>query len=151
MFVPQLTNYQEPINDCLCVFTGALEAVLSLQTHADNFYYGSHDGPIRSFNLKTGKRTQVLRGHTSWVNMIRRSCPNPSDPNSLILYSCSRDGDIKSWNVEDASCIRTFQGHMCPVSCLDVTADNKILASGAHDGNVILWNTSVSAIKTAIH
>jgi WD40 repeat protein len=148
----QLREQQSLFNDCVCVFTGALEAVLSLQTHQDVFYYGSHDGPVRSFNLKNGRRTQVLRGHTSWVNDIIMGDNN-------LLYSCSRDGDVRCWDLDnDGECVKLLSSPQIPskndanapripINCIGIHNQGQILASGGSDGNVLLWNINTESIQ----
>lgn len=48
----QQTTARQPLKDCLCVFAGAIEAVQSLCVVQNLFYYGSHDGNIRSFDTE---------------------------------------------------------------------------------------------------
>jgi WD40 repeat protein len=147
----QLREQQSQFNDCVCVFTGALEAVLSLQTHQDVFYYGSHDGPVRSFNLKNGRRTQVLRGHTSWVNDILIG-------DNRLLYSCSRDGDVRCWDLEkEGECVKILSSPQVsktvekspriPINCMGLHNNGSILATGGSDGNVLLWNVNSETIE----
>jgi len=144
----------DDINDCLCVFKGALDAVLSLQILQDLFYYGSHDGAIRSFNLKNGRRIQVLKGHTSWVNEL--TSPVVNEPHHLpdskpfnTLYSCSRDGTIKIWDIQNAECLVTLSGHEGPVNSIDVVYEKGLLASGSHDGTTILWDLKTNTVLRA--
>lgn len=124
----------------MCVFTGALEAVISLYTTGDVFFYGSYDGAIRSFNLKNGKRAQVLRGHSDWVNHIY---PSQKDPK--VIYSCSRDKTIREWNIESGQLMHIFEGHLGPVNFLDIQ-DNKMV-SASHDGSVLIWNLDTKEIE----
>lgn len=65
-------------------------------------FSGSKDKTIRTWNLKTGKCTQILTGHT---NIVYSLCYIEEEN---ILASASRDHTIKIWNAEGGKCIQTL-------------------------------------------
>lgn len=82
---------------------------------------------------------------------MRYELPRVSEGYSM--YSCSRDGDIRYWDLSTGSCVQVFQGHECPVYCIDLLVRDEqqvILASGAADGNVALWDPSSAEVKRVI-
>ncbi|MXZ00177.1 hypothetical protein F4Y93_05835 [Candidatus Poribacteria bacterium] len=47
---------------------------------------------------------------------------------------------IRLWDVETAENIHTFRGHTTDVQSLDFSPDGTLLASGADDGTILLWD-----------
>lgn len=60
--------------------------------------------------------------------------------NGPKLITGSRDHEIRIHNAKDLKLERTLSGHSDWVQALAVSPDGKTLASGGHDGEVILWN-----------
>ncbi|MGV3756002.1 MAG: c-type cytochrome domain-containing protein [Verrucomicrobiota bacterium] len=56
------------------------------------------------------------------------------------LITGDRNREIRVYNAQPFKWNRTFSGHNDWVQALALSADGKILASGGHDGEVILWN-----------
>ncbi|KAL9646855.1 hypothetical protein ABK040_013715 [Willaertia magna] len=158
-----------------------LEPIISLQTSTEELFYGSYDGPIRCFSSATGKRTQTLRGHNSWItdlelikkskvfdvlekdidNLLKEEEANTKlDGNQelesrkeLILFSSSKDGDIKCWELTRGKAIKSFSNpENKPVTCMKVCTlpqSNKkpFCAGGSTDGSVTLWDLETNDIK----
>lgn len=136
--------------DCICVITGALRSVITMQTLEEEFFYGSYDGAIRSFDLKSGKRTQVYRGHRAQVSQLI------VDKSTKTMYSVSHDGDIRYWHIgEDAQCTRVVRnppmtnepttteyanGHN-PIHCIAQCKTRGILVTDRIDGTLLVWRT----------
>jgi WD40 repeat protein len=150
-----MMDTQSSFKDCICVITGALKSVLTLATFGSEFFYGSYDGAVRSFDLKSGKRTQVYRGHNSIITHI------VINTQSQILYSASHDGDIRFWQLgEDGGCIRTVTSPPMtdepkskvndnPINCLAISESRGILASDRLDGTVLIWSIETGDILKA--
>lgn len=47
---------------------------------------------------------------------------------------------IQLWSVETGENITTFRGHPTDVQALAFSPDNTLLASGSHDGTILLWD-----------
>ncbi|KAG1805641.1 uncharacterized protein BJ212DRAFT_1486201 [Suillus subaureus] len=97
---------------------------------------GSTDKTARQWDLKAGKEIEEER-HVY--------------ENKVCVVAVSRDGrwvvtgggdhdcaELKAWEVE-TGIVKTFQGHSREISCIDISADSKLLASGAGDVARI-WN-----------
>ncbi|KAJ1979315.1 hypothetical protein H4R34_002869, partial [Dimargaris verticillata] len=80
-----------------------------------------------------------LSGHKDVVLAVR------VDPTRGFVYSGSRDGTAKVWNLHTHRCIKTLQGHSMAVSCLDVDASEGTMATGSWDGTVRVWALQESA------
>ena len=62
--------------------------------------------------------------------------------------SCSQDTSIKFWNINDAQCIKTLNGHTDHVYCL-LLLENGHVASGSKDEKIKIWNMPTGVcIKT---
>ena len=47
---------------------------------------------------------------------------------------------IRLWDVATGEEITTFWGHPTDVQSLAFSPDNTLLASGSHDGTILLWD-----------
>lgn len=73
---------------------------------------GASDGAIRVALGRAGNRSRVLRGHGARVAALTW-CDASLDPSSHAggcLLSASGDGRVKLWDVEAATCARTWHG-----------------------------------------
>ena len=143
--------------DCICVITGALKSVITLQTKGSEFFYGSYDGAVRSFDLKSGKRTHVFRGHNSVVSQV------VMDNNNGTMYSASHDGDIRVWKLgarEPDECLRVLttppmteepksKVNDNPINCLAISTERNILVTDRLDGTLLLWSTQTGELLKA--
>jgi len=78
------------------------------------------------------------------------------DKENLILCSGSAnlDGRILIWKVlDDESHIVALKGHVGNITAISSIEDGSTIASSAHDGNIILWDTKSGEeiYKTVAH
>ena len=85
-----------------------------------------------------------------------RTIPQPENSQRTYALAFSPDGKyfvsgtwwrrgmekmaIRLWKVETAENIHTFWGHTTDVQSLDFSPDGTLLASGADDGTILLWD-----------
>ncbi len=93
---------------------------------------GSDDETARLWDVATGKQMESFKG-SIWVESVAFS----SDGRTLAVGSWSR---IDLWNVFLLTHIATIKGHRQVVNSVMFSPNGQILASGALDGVVYLWD-----------
>lgn len=78
----------------------------------------------------------VCRGHKRGVWNVRFG------RTERVLATGSGDKTVKLWNLDDFSCVKTFEGHTNSVLRLDFINDGTQIVSAASDGLVKLWNVA---------
>lgn len=79
--------------------------------------------------------TGQLRGHKAWVEHCSFSS------NLARLASCSGDGTVRVWDVEQQNCLATLSGHTAEVwSCHWHPKQVNLLCSSSSDHSVIVWD-----------
>lgn len=89
------------------------------------------------WDTKRGERIAMWHatGHTSPVTAISRS---PVDPNLFAVGY--QDGSIRLWSGKSHDPLSIFEGHRRAISILAWDRDGGRLASGAVDGEVVIWD-----------
>ncbi|KAL9648972.1 hypothetical protein ABK040_008352 [Willaertia magna] len=98
---------------------------------------GSWDNKVYIYSIEYGKVLSVLQSHEDAISKV---CFKEN-----TLYSASWDSTVKLWKCNSGSDFNdtpflTLQDHDSPVHSLSVDSTNTIVASGAEDGNVILYD-----------
>lgn len=57
-----------------------------------------------------------------------------------LLYSVSKDGNMRCWRPEDLGCIAVYKGHRYPIWCVDESPAGMYLATGSKDLTARLWS-----------
>ncbi|HCI79662.1 MAG TPA: hypothetical protein DHW02_08225, partial [Ktedonobacter sp.] len=97
---------------------------------------GSEDQTIRLWNVHSGHNIETLQGSVSWVGAVA------FHPINNILASGGGDNAVYLWDLETRRIVATLRGHTGPVSSISfITSDGSRLASGSHDGTIIIWDT----------
>ena len=101
-----------------------------------------------------GPCLRVLKGHEEAVTSLAAFAGPDGSVVAPIIFSGSKDCEIKVWALQDGECIQTLSGHRDAVlglavlaasasasvlvtGCVDGTAG--VLASGCEDGTVKAW------------
>jgi WD40 repeat protein len=109
---------------------------------------GSEDD-IEIWNVSTGIRVKVLKGHTQQQQMWQLfalgiySIIQLSDG---TLVSASVDNTIRLWNIKTGECTKVHRGHTGDVDCV-IQLVNGTIASGSIDKTIRIWNRE-QEIKT---
>ncbi|MFC1596843.1 protein kinase [Planctomycetota bacterium] len=114
---------------------GHMSDILSLAFSPDGqqLVSSSWDGTVNLWNLgNRGAGPQTLRGHSMWVSTIRFS------QDGRTLFSASGDHRVKIWDVD--TCQERFTLDVTvPATCVAVSRDGSLLASGTSAGTIRLW------------
>ena len=121
------------------VYTDHQAGILSLDVNENGIVAtGSKDGTVIVRSVY-GARTQLLRGHTDWVNVVRWS-------DDGRLASGSWDDTIILWDLEKSEPERVLRGHRGAIYALD-WGPGGLLASGVR--SIYIWDTDgAPAMKT---
>ena len=79
--------------------------------------------------------------HSSFITSLKYS------PTKQYIATTSADCTIKLWQASNNLLIRTFYGHTEIVNCIDFSVDGSLLASGANDSTVIIWDVVTGGKK----
>ncbi|KAF6832974.1 WD domain-containing protein [Colletotrichum musicola] len=117
--------------ECVNTLRGHSEGVISVDFDGKLLASGSIDKSIKIFNFDS-KETFCLRGHEDWVNHVRL------DPGSQTLFSASDDCTVRLWDLQNRTCIKTFEGHMGQVQQIllmpeDFEPDEEMMAGDTND------------------
>jgi WD40 repeat protein/tRNA A-37 threonylcarbamoyl transferase component Bud32 len=98
---------------------------------------------IQLWDTTTGELRTTLKGHQPPVGAVL-FLPNGA------LASCATDRTVRLWLLAPTNENRSVESillgaHRAPVLCLAAALDGKLLASGANDGTIELWNVAQSS------
>lgn len=103
---------------------------------------GSHDKTARQWDLNAGKEIEEVRRVYKKVVCVVAVSSN----GQWIVTGGGDDNcaELKAWEVE-TGIVKTFHGHSKEISCIDISADSKLLASGAGD-TARIWDIDTSKL-----
>ncbi|KAG2069004.1 WD40 repeat-like protein [Suillus decipiens] len=105
---------------------------------------GSWDKTTRRWDLKAGKEIKGAQGICEGkVYAVAVSM----DGRWVVTGGGDYDhGELKVCEAE-TGIIKTFVGHSKKISCIDISADSMLLASGSRDGTARIWNLETGDLK----
>ena len=126
-------------------FEGHDEPVTSLAFNTDGsrLVSGSADSTVRMWDTSTNESPQEFTRHTDWVNSVAL--------HETTLASAGFDSAIFLWDTSDKKLLYMLTGHADSVESIAFSSDGNILASGGHDGKVLLWELTPSQIGADIN
>ena len=100
----------------------------------------SSDGALLA--VGSNKRIRVM-GSNKQIRL--KEVPNGVEtlvfaPDSTVLVSGLRNGEIELWNLATGNKLTTLDGHSEPVETLVFSPDGKTLVSTGQDGTILLWD-----------
>jgi WD40 repeat protein len=96
----------------------------------------NYDETVRLWDGRTGKKTNVFRGDSEWVNDVQFS------PDGKMVASGTVDGTVKLWERVTGKEIRALKGHLSQVEDIRFSPDGQIIAAANNDGTIILWEVA---------
>ncbi|MBC7929681.1 MAG: caspase family protein [Rubrivivax sp.] len=91
-------------------------------------------GPIKLWDVASGRELLRIEGHKSQVNAVAVS----SD--ARLLASAASDNTIKLWDASNGRELHNLAGQNSNVNSLGFSPDGKLLASSSMDGSTFLWD-----------
>ncbi len=104
---------------------------------------------IKLWSLQTGAVLHTLTSQNAGITSISFSPDNrflaASGSYSRTAGQPEVDGDIRIWNVQTGTEVRSLRGHRGRVSRVRFSPNSRLLASSGADGTIKLWNTETGA------
>jgi len=96
---------------------------------------GSRDRTIKIWQVSTGACVKTLQGHDNWVRQVL------IHPSGRFIVSCGDDKTIRVWDLSKGgrNSFKIESAHKSFVSSIDWNKSFPLLASGAMDNTVQLW------------
>ena len=128
----------------------------AIHRNTNTLALGRSNGKISLWNSETGKKLDVLDGHSKFyineflANLFRKHNRHKYQgiqalafsTDGKILATSGVDNLVKLWNVKSRKVERTLVGHSEWVTALGFSTDDSIVASGDIYGNIKLWDAS---------
>lgn len=93
-----------------------------------------HDRKVQVWNPADGKKIAEIAGFGGEVHKVAVVGDQ--------VYACSADKSARQFKAADRAAVRTYGGHGDFVYALAVHLQSKLLATGAFNGEVRIWNTA---------
>jgi WD40 repeat protein/predicted Zn-dependent protease len=99
-----------------------------------SYLAGGDIGPLRLWDVATGKQLQEFKGHEGWTTEAAFT------PDGKQLLSGGRqDKSLRLWDVTTGQQVRIFTGHTAEVLSVAISPDGRFALSGSADKTLRLW------------
>ncbi|WP_337307963.1 MULTISPECIES: nSTAND1 domain-containing NTPase [unclassified Streptomyces] len=105
----------------------------------------SDQSEVQLWNVREGRRTATLKGHTGQVTSLAFS------PDGETLATGASDATARLWDVRRHRPLATLPGHSNTVWAVAFSPDGRILASGSHDRSIWLWDVEEHTAVTVLN
>ncbi|OAX30938.1 WD40 repeat-like protein, partial [Rhizopogon vinicolor AM-OR11-026] len=100
---------------------------------------GSWDKNVRRWDLQAGKEIEKMQKVCEYgVDAVAVS----GDSRWVVTAGGKQHdgpGELEAWEV-DTGIVKAFHGHSKDITCMDISADSMLLASGSDDGATRIWS-----------
>jgi WD40 repeat protein len=128
-----LVNITRGITERTIKTHGEVRAV-TVSADGNRALFGSYNGTLEVWNVKSADRERTLNGHVAPVNAVGVT------PDCKIAASGCENGIVRVWDLmaTESSVLRS---HGSPVSAIAVTPDGRWALSGSYaDNTLMLWD-----------
>ena len=109
---------------------------LALSRDGTRLVTGSSNGIVHLWDTRTGKQSQVFKGHTDCVSAVALS------PDGRSLATGSYDLSARIWDVQSGRKLHPLAGHRGAVLSVAFSPDGTVLATAGIDQTIRLWDAS---------
>lgn len=107
------------------------------------FATASRDKTAKVFTVEGMQIVGTLKGHRRGVYAVQFS------PVDKVIVTAA-DMNLRMWNLQDFTCIKTLQGHDCSVLNFSFLSSGLQIVSVGSDGNMKLWDCKTSECTRTI-
>jgi len=135
------------------------ESVLTFPDH-QNTVYGVAVKPDGKLGYSVGEDNQ-LRTWSTTGDQAGKQVRNAAQgkgifkilqhPKQPLLVTCSADQTVRIWNADNGSQVKELKGHTDWVYSVAISPDGNLVASGAWNGEVIVWKIADGALVKAFN
>jgi tetratricopeptide (TPR) repeat protein len=98
-----------------------------------SYLAGGDVGPLRLWDVETGKQLQEFKGHEGWTSQAAFT------PDGKQVLSAGTDKCLRLWDVATGKQVRAFTGHTAEVLSVAISPDGRLALSGSADKTLRLW------------
>lgn len=100
--------------------------------------FGSADHSVHYYDLRSTKAPlRVFKGHQKAVSYVKFV-------NDTDLVSASTDSQLKLWNVNSPTCLRSFHGHVNEKNFVGLATDGNYVACGSENNSLYVYYKGLS-------
>ena len=96
----------------------------------------SDDKNVRIWDAQTGQCLRQFKGYKNEIIYVRWS----PDGKHLVSLESSGEKQLCKWEVDTGECLWGGEGHNELTQGLDWSSNGSFLATGDHDGNIVIWD-----------
>jgi len=112
----------------------------------DEYRPGTISLPVRGisafvWDARSGKRTEVLKGHTWPINQIAVSA------DGRFIVTASDDSTARIWNTSDWTERAVLKGHSAEVERVAISSDSRFVVTGSKDKTARIWDANTGKLQ----
>ena len=118
---------------------------------------GCNDAKINVWDSEKGECLLTLEEKTDRINsvILTSDCKHVISgggfPKPSGAFWQGSDYSIRVWDIANGKCLKVLNGHKDSIEALIITADNKKLISGSHDGEIRIWDIEKGRCQATIN
>jgi len=116
------------------ISTGVYVKCLSVAGDGSCMVAGSHRGELAVYESSGERLRKIEKAHEGAIHAV---CVTASQRK---FASAGEDREIKLWDIDTLTEVKTFRGHTDEVTSVSISEDNQRLISASKDGTVRIWD-----------
>jgi WD40 repeat protein len=103
----------------------------------------SYDKTVRVFDARTGHLQRIMTGPAPYMVVAWSA-------DAAWVVTGDNQANAQLWDGATGTCIRTFIGHKNEVAAATFSPDGATVATGGHDGTIVLWARDTGAVRQVL-